>query len=901
MSAELFLPVSLLRQLELRVFEVVVLNKKYAVVLGATTSADAELVCGLNMPFALNESIHIQRPSSTMSVSVLYIDVMGDVGSRVLPILESSLLYRLQGKYVILGAFGYFDVLGKKVCVRYVRAVSRDGAIHNAGDGSTDSGKFSENVGPDLFDHPSSESNGRLKVSGSYEFSEELFEGVVFKIGPSTKLHLQTSGHSASTGTSELSLGVGPCSSVRSTLLGLEYIRSTLLTCIRSFALSALYSHGFADENVEHGIIIYGLPGCGKRRLLQNLALCSLESPQDKIWYSRVKFITITSAMARTMYTEGNLSKKRTENPFFSCLLDHMARDPSSGDSVLPVILMLPNLDTWITNGRDDEEGNESPSDEGSHGRSSGVAMICHFIEAIEALSASTNKMGISYRFCILATATTIDGLFNLPECRRLFYRRLLVPLPDAWTRYRILLHLIGVRLGLAMNNSVNEPEAKETESQKKADHFFSSAEDIERLIRIASRLHGYTPRDLVRLVEVSYALLLSKLCSPNLPADDASANKDKPNELKLTREPELADLCDALAYESVSYLRINLSQHIAPVGPLRWNDIGGYEKLKTLFQGVVQNRLTNAAKPSSPEAQADSALGLRVPRGILLHGPPGCSKTMFVRALATECELPLIAVQASRIFGRYVGDSERNMRRILVQARASAPAILFIDEVDLLLPSRSSSETGASEHVLGEVLTAMDGVEGQNGQVILIAATNRMDKLDMALSRAGRFDLVVEVPPPDRAARSAILRLELSHRALEDEKVIQSPWLDTFAERNLRGYTGAEIVQLVQEAAQLARDDGGNRISTLHLIKAQQMCRPVSLAKYHASMSGMGKSGSTLNRLMCSQRRRFSACSSHSMLPPSPAVLACLLAVGLAFLLSVHFGQFELSIPFIS
>ncbi|VDN22940.1 unnamed protein product, partial [Dibothriocephalus latus] len=107
------------------------------------------------------------------------------------------------------------------------------------------------------------------------------------------------------------------------------------------------------------------------------------------------------------------------------------------------------------------------------------------------------------------------------------------------------------------------------------------------------------------------------------------------------------------------------------------------------------------------------------------------CSKTLFVRALATECNLPLVAVQASRIFGRFVGDSERNMQRILMHARACAPAILFIDEIDLLLPSRSSSESGVSEHVLGEVLTAMDGVEGQCGQLLLIAATNRLENLD--------------------------------------------------------------------------------------------------------------------------------------------------------------------------
>ncbi|VDP73177.1 unnamed protein product [Echinostoma caproni] len=208
----------------------------------------------------------------------------------------------------------------------------------------------------------------------------------------------------------------------------------------------------------------------------------------------------------------------------------------------------------------------------------------------------------------------------------------------------------------------------------------------------------------------------------------------------------------------------------------------------------------------------------------------------MFVRALATECQLPLIAVQASRIFGRYVGDSERNMRRILVQARASAPAILFIDEIDLLLPSRSSSETGASEHVLGEVLTAMDGVEGQSGQIILIAATNRMDKLDSALSRAGRFDLVIEVPPPDADARLSILCLELSRKATDPSLQKSAHWLQSFATKQLAGYTGAEVVQVVQQAAQLARDANRNQIERAHLSEAHRRCPPRSLRTFKQS-----------------------------------------------------------------
>ncbi|CAH8615556.1 unnamed protein product [Dicrocoelium dendriticum] len=466
------------------------------------------------------------------------------------------------------------------------------------------------------------------------------------------------------------------------------------------------------------------------------------------------------------------------------------------------------------------EDSEQAYDDEDSGGRralSTGSSLFQQFYSAIDSgdpMSADSVR-----NTCVIATATTTDGILRSPEGRQLFFRQILVPLPDAHTRHCILRQEILMRVH-------NSSLCQQTGDMLLPDMngFPQLEEKSEQLLNLASKLHGYTPRDLHRLVQISWASLLSSLLvrSPGDASDSVA--------------PTLAALCDVLARESRTYMQINLSQFTTPVSPLRWDDIGGYEHLKTLFRTVVQNRLATAAKLNSDEALADAALGLRVPRGILLHGPPGCSKTMFVRALATECQLPLIAVQASRIFGRYVGDSERNMRRILVQARASAPAILFIDEIDLLLPSRSSSETGASEHVLSEVLTAMDGVEGQIGQVILIAATNRMEKLDSALSRAGRFDLVIDVPPPDAAARAAILRLELSRRALDDALSLQTDWLNDFAKSRLHDYTGAEVVQVVQLAAQLARNSGRNRISRSCLLRAQEECPPVSLNRYSSS-----------------------------------------------------------------
>ncbi|KAF8564434.1 hypothetical protein P879_10095 [Paragonimus westermani] len=512
-----------------------------------------------------------------------------------------------------------------------------------------------------------------------------------------------------------------------------------------------------------------------------------------------------------------------------------------------------------------------------------GANAINNFFEAIERLTDPSNS--VYYKVCVIATATTIDGIFSLPESRRLFYRRILVSLPNAQTRFQILEHQIRLRVESICIPSLHAlGQLSNASTLISVDDFFQDPHGVELLVLLASKLHGYTPRDLHRLLQVGFASLLSKLLSQTSSSDVTASGDGRIFPLSLSA------ICETLSQESQSYLQINLSQHTSLVEPLRWNDIGGYEQIKSLLRNVVQDRLTNTAKPDGVEARTDAALGLRVPRGILLHGPPGCSKTMFVRALATECQLPLIAVQSSRIFGRYVGDSERNMRRVLVQARASAPAILFIDEIDLLLPSRSSSETGASEHVLGEVLTAMDGVEGQSGQVILIAATNRMDKLDSALSRAGRFDLVIAVPPPDAEARAAILRLELSRRAVKDGHLwLHTDWLDKYAENSLDGYTGAELVQLVQHAAQLARESGLNHINRSLLIQAQQQCPPVSLSTYVTSSNSVSSGVSSAVDIGPLTHR----------IPPSPATSVFLIALTTGIFISlisqfVYFSYFR-------
>ena len=160
--------------------------------------------------------------------------------------------------------------------------------------------------------------------------------------------------------------------------------------------------------------------------------------------------------------------------------------------------------------------------------------------------------------------------------------------------------------------------------------------------------------------------------------------------------------------------------------------------------------------------------MGIRPPRGVLLYGPPGCSKTLTARALATESKLNFIAVKGPELFSKWVGESEKAIRDIYRKARAASPAIVFFDEIDALATQRGASGSASvGDRVLSQLLTELDGIVGSAGAggelssaVVTIAATNRPDLLDAALVRPGRFDRQVYVGPPDLDARRDILKI---------------------------------------------------------------------------------------------------------------------------------------------
>jgi transitional endoplasmic reticulum ATPase len=222
------------------------------------------------------------------------------------------------------------------------------------------------------------------------------------------------------------------------------------------------------------------------------------------------------------------------------------------------------------------------------------------------------------------------------------------------------------------------------------------------------------------------------------------------------------------------------------------WADLGGLDAVKGELQDAVEWPLRH------PELLR--RLALRPPKGILLHGPPGTGKTMLAKALAAQAGVNFVSVKGPALLSKYVGESERGVREIFKRARQAAPCILFFDEVDALAPARGgdAGDGQVGERVTGQLLTELDGIEELNG-VLVVAATNRKDRLDPALLRPGRFDLLLEVPPPDDGGRGRIFERNLR------DKPLARPLDPVDLARRTPGFTGAAIEVACRRAALLA------------------------------------------------------------------------------------------------
>lgn len=294
-----------------------------------------------------------------------------------------------------------------------------------------------------------------------------------------------------------------------------------------------------------------------------------------------------------------------------------------------------------------------------------------------------------------------------------------------------------------------------------------------EFIQNLASRTHGYVGSDLYGLRRDAVRRAIQR--GRDSDADD--------NEMFITVD----DMEQAMIDIRPSAMR----EVVLETPKVYWNDIGGQEVVKQALHEAIELPIT---KP-----EAFKRLGIQPPRGILLYGPPGCSKTLIAKALATETGLNFLAVKGPEIFNKYVGESERAIREVFRKARAAAPSVVFFDEIDALSAARGGGHGEAGgDRVLTSLLNEMDGIE-QLKDVTILAATNIPDTIDPALMRPGRLDRKVYVPPPDIGARQKIFEIQFNKIPVGEDVDIAELVGRT------EGCSGAEVVSLCQEAGMLA------------------------------------------------------------------------------------------------
>jgi transitional endoplasmic reticulum ATPase len=303
--------------------------------------------------------------------------------------------------------------------------------------------------------------------------------------------------------------------------------------------------------------------------------------------------------------------------------------------------------------------------------------------------------------------------------------------------------------------------------------------EESVNLKQIAKVTHGFVGADLESLAKEAAMRSLRRVL-PEIDLDQDKISAEILQKIKITDE----DFKDALKEVRPSALREVLVQ----IPDVSWDDVGGLESLKEELREAIEWPLKHK--------EAFEYVDVSAPKGILLHGPPGTGKTLIAKAVAKMTESNFISIKGPELLSKWVGESEKGVREVFRKARQAAPCIIFFDEVDSLVPRRGGNDSShVTESVVSQILTEIDGLEELNN-VLVIGATNRLDMVDPALLRPGRFDRIIEVPKPDASGRKHIFEIHTKKKPLASDvdvsKLVQLT----------EGYTGAEIAAVCNRAA---------------------------------------------------------------------------------------------------
>jgi len=342
-------------------------------------------------------------------------------------------------------------------------------------------------------------------------------------------------------------------------------------------------------------------------------------------------------------------------------------------------------------------------------------------------------------------------------------------------------------------------------------------ADDVD-LKRLANVTHGFVGADLEALSKEAALHALRRI----LPEIDFEADS-VPAEILNKIIVDMNDFQESLREIEPSAMR----EVLVEVPNVKWTDIGGLAEVKEELQEAIEWPL------KYPEFFA--YMNTAPPKGVLLYGPPGTGKTLLAKAVANESEANFISIKGPELLSKWVGESEKAVREVFRKARQASPTIIFFDELDSITPVRGSGYGGSqvTERVISQILTELDGLE-ELKDVVVIGATNRLDIIDPALLRPGRFDKLLSVPVPDLEARKDILKIHLEKKPLaEDVKI------DQLAEKT-EGYSGADLAALCNTTSMLVIKEHITKSKTIEKAKERLKDLKISMKDFEKTLEKM-------------------------------------------------------------
>jgi len=351
------------------------------------------------------------------------------------------------------------------------------------------------------------------------------------------------------------------------------------------------------------------------------------------------------------------------------------------------------------------------------------------------------------------------------------------------------------------------EPAAEKYIKGMEMDRVMHATVKDMMLSELADITYGFVGADLASLTKEAAMEVLRRILPDLKLEEDEPIPKEILEKLRITMQ----DFREALKVVRPSAMR----EVLVEVPNVNWEDVGG-------MTGVKQE-LKEAIEWPLKQPQVFRRMGIKPPKGVLVYGAPGTGKTLLARAVATESNANFIPVKGPELLSKWVGESEKAVRKIFKKARQTAPSIVFFDEIDSMAPRRGSgNDAHVTETVVNQILTEMDGLEDLN-EVVVVAATNRPDMIDTALLRPGRFDRIVLASVPDEKAREEIFKIHSKSMPLAKDLNL------THIAKKAQGYVGADIEAVCREAAILTLRDNmdAKEVTVKYFEKALEKVRP--------------------------------------------------------------------------